>query len=326
MNFLETQVSTNLEWAIRHLQEGSLVAIPTETVYGLAGNALNHRSILNIFEVKNRPQTNPLILHVPNQEAAKKYLEEWPEWAERLSERFWPGPLTLLLKKNALVDPLITAGHDRVAIRVPSHRVCLELLEKLPFPLVAPSANPFSYISPTTADHVYHQLRGKIPMILDGGACVKGLESTIVGLHQGKPAIYRAGAIPAEHIESVLQMSVEKLYLENSNSTPTVPGSMLKHYAPGTPLILTDHPLDELRQFEGRRMALLLFSKPENFEMLQHCFFLSEHRDLEEAASRLYAVLQEIDRLNFDGIIAEKMPGTDLGNSINDRLWRASQN
>jgi len=179
-----TLIGTEFKKAIELLKNGELVAIPTETVYGLAANGTNERAIIKIYEAKGRPKTNPLILHFPNSEAILPYVLDFPEELKKLADVFWPGPLTLLLKKSELVPDIITAGQDRVAVRVPAHSVTLELLNNLSFPLAAPSANSYGKISPTKTEHVFNQLNGKIPYILEGGQCNKGLESTIVGMEK----------------------------------------------------------------------------------------------------------------------------------------------
>ncbi|MES2733756.1 MAG: L-threonylcarbamoyladenylate synthase, partial [Bacteroidota bacterium] len=185
------RIGTNISHAIDLLQQGEVVAIPTETVYGLAGNALNTKAVARIFSVKNRPTFDPLIIHTNSLEKVLQFVDEMPAQAKTLAQACWPGPLTLLLPRKDSIPDLVTSGLDTVAVRIPNHSLTLSLLEALEFPLAAPSANPFGYISPTTAEHVYNQLGKKIPYILDGGPCLVGIESTIVGFEDGEPTIYR---------------------------------------------------------------------------------------------------------------------------------------
>src|SRR5688572_28570624 len=186
------------------LENGELVAIPTETVYGLAGNALRSSSVTKIFDVKNRPQFDPLIVHVPDMEHAERYATQIPKQAKVLASHFWPGPLTLLLKRKSTIPDLVTSGLDTVGIRCPNHPLTRELLTSLPFPLAAPSANPFGYVSPTRPEHVQDQLGDKIPYILDGGVCPVGIESTIVGFENDIPIVHRLGGLTLEKIESIV--------------------------------------------------------------------------------------------------------------------------
>jgi L-threonylcarbamoyladenylate synthase len=196
------QIETDIEKAKALLESGELVAIPTETVYGLAGNALNPDAVAKIFSVKNRPSFDPLIIHTDSLEKVRKFTLDIPAPLDRLAAHFWPGPLTLLLPKKPIVPDLVTSGLDTVAVRIPQHTLTLSLLEALDFPLAAPSANPFGYISPTTAAHVQDQLGDKIPYILDGGPSQVGLESTIVGLENGEVVVYRLGGLEVAAIES----------------------------------------------------------------------------------------------------------------------------
>ncbi|MEX0598192.1 MAG: L-threonylcarbamoyladenylate synthase, partial [Candidatus Paceibacterota bacterium] len=220
------------------LQKGHVVGIPTETVYGLAANALNQDAVLSIYDIKNRPQFDPLIIHLPNFEAIEKYTLDIPEKAYLLSKNLMPGPLTLLLFKKDIVPYIVTSGSNKVAVRIPQHYLTLELLNHLDFPLAAPSANPFGYISPTKAEHVEKQLGDKIPYILDGGDSEIGIESTIVDCTTTPFTILRLVGISQEALENCLG---EKLHLNiATNSNPEAPGQLDKHYSPTTPLLLLD--------------------------------------------------------------------------------------
>jgi L-threonylcarbamoyladenylate synthase len=224
---------TELNVAKEFLIKGELVAIPTETVYGLAGNALNEKAVLSIFEVKNRPAFDPLIIHTDSIDKVKEYVSVFPEKAQRLAEQFWPGPLTLLLPKKQIIPDLVTSGLDTVAVRIPKHPQLLELLAELSFPLAAPSANPFGYISPTNAEHVNQQLGDKIPYILDGGECEVGIESTIIGFEADDTVVYRLGGLAVEDIEKLVG---PVMLMPHSTSDPKAPGMLKSHYAPRKPL------------------------------------------------------------------------------------------
>jgi L-threonylcarbamoyladenylate synthase len=313
-------IGTSIETAAAHLQASEVVAIPTETVYGLAGNALSEKALATIFEVKNRPQFDPLIVHIANAEQVSCYAADFPEKAQQLAAQFWPGPLTLLLPKKNIIPDLCTSGLPRVALRIPNHLLTLDLLKKLPFPLAAPSANPFGYISPTTAQHVADQLGDKIPYILDGGNCSVGLESTIVGFEDDEAVIYRKGGLSVEAIEAAIG---RVRVMQHSTSQPSAPGMLKSHYAPRIPLILGN--LDELvKQASPQKTGILSFQKkysqiPDNQQVI-----LSPTADYAEAAQRLFAALRYLDSLPIHVIFAELLPEESLGRAINDRLRRAA--
>ena len=320
--FMQTSISNDIEKAIQYLINGGLVAIPTETVYGLAANALNEDAVVKIFEAKNRPSFNPLIVHVGSWAAVEKYVQNIPAKAKILAEKFTPGPLTFLLQKKSIIPDIVTAGSEKVAIRIPNHPLTLALLQSLDFPLAAPSANPFGYISPTTAQHVLENLSGKIPYILDGGAAAVGLESTIIGFDENDQVLlYRSGGISTEEIELILN---EKVLAAPTSpqKNPKTSGQLKSHYAPHTPLYIGD--IDELKkQFEGRQIASISFTK--QFEGIDSDkqFVLSKEGSLPEAAKKLFAALRAIDTLNAEVILAEKFPNEGIGRAINDRLNRA---
>lgn len=313
-------IGTDIAHAIALLQQGDLVAIPTETVYGLAGNALNEATVASIFEVKNRPTFDPLILHIADWRQAERWVLDIPEKAEALAKAFLPGPLTLLLPKRPIISDLVTAGSPLVAIRVPAHPMARKVLEALDFPLAAPSANPFGYVSPTTAEHVAQQLGGKIPYILDGGPCQVGLESTIVGFESNFPVIFRKGGISIEAIEEVIgRVTVQEL----STSKPSAPGMLLSHYAPGTPLLLGNLP-ELAAQYSGQKIGVLAFREMLPGLPADQQVVLSAKGDFAEAAQHLFAGLRYLDGLNLTVILAELLPEVQLGRAINDRLRRAA--
>ncbi|MDH5599641.1 MAG: L-threonylcarbamoyladenylate synthase, partial [Cyclobacteriaceae bacterium] len=231
-----TKIGKNIELAASLLQKGEVVAIPTETVYGLAANAFNSKAVAQIFEVKNRPAFDPLIVHIGDRSMLKKIVRKIPVRAEKLMDEFWPGPLTLVLEKDSSVPDIVTSGLPTVGVRMPAHSVSLSLLQSLDFPLAAPSANPFGFVSPTTPEHVSSQLGDKIPYILDGGDCSVGIESTIVGFEGDDVIVYRLGGLSVEEIEAV----TGKVEIRISSSSPKAPGMLIKHYSPGKPLFRGD--------------------------------------------------------------------------------------
>ena len=316
------EIGVDIEQAAAFLRQGKLVAIPTETVYGLAGNALDVKAVSSIFQTKNRPSFDPLILHVASLEQVSPFVSEFPEKLKRLAEAFWPGPLTLLLPRKSIVPDLVTSGLDRVAVRVPNHPLTLALLGQLDFPLAAPSANPFGYISPTQAAHVAAQLGAQIPFILDGGACAVGLESTIVGMEGEQVIIYRLGGLELSKIESVVGKLTVQAY---STSNPSAPGQLASHYAPQKPFILGNlgELVPQLIQ-QGKKVGVLSFST--HFPSLSaDCqVVLSASQDLTEAAQRLFMAMRLLDESQAELIVAEFVPEIGLGRAINDRLKRAA--
>jgi L-threonylcarbamoyladenylate synthase len=311
---------TDLAFAANLLRAGRLVAIPTETVYGLAGNAFDAVAVAEIFAVKQRPSFDPLIVHTSSLERMQGLVAGFPPDALRLAEHFLPGPLTLLLPKSEAIPDLVTAGSNWVAVRIPRHPLTLSLLEILEFPLAAPSANPFGYISPTTAGHVERQLGDKIPYILDGGPCTVGLESTIVGFMDGTPVIFRKGGVSVEAVEAVVGPVVVR---PHSSSNPLAPGMLKSHYAPHTPIFLGDIPTI-LKAHPDRRIGVLSFQQhfadvPEEDQVL-----LSASGNFSEAARNLFAGMRYLDGLGLYAIAAELLPEKDLGRAINDRLKRAA--
>lgn len=307
--------------AASFLRNAELVAIPTETVYGLAGNALNAAVVLKIFEAKERPSFDPLIVHVPSMEAAFLYAEEVPAVALKLMEAFWPGPLTLVLKKKDCIPDVVTSGLDTVGLRMPNHPMTLELLRNLDFPLAAPSANPFGYISPTTAQHVMDQLNSKIAMVLDGGACKVGVESTIVGFEDGETVVYRLGGLTLEDIRNVAGEVVVRV---NNSSDPKAPGMLKSHYAPSKPLYISNDLQALINANDSYRLAVICFGDVSIDE--KHAIYnLSLKGNFEEAAANLFSFLREIDQRNdIDVIVASFVPEVNLGFAINDRLSRAA--
>ncbi len=315
-------IGKDISSAKAFLEKGELVGIPTETVYGLAGNALDPEAVALIFETKNRPGFDPLILHTSSTDKVSDFVTSFPEALKTLAEHFWPGPLTLLLPRKEIVPDLVTSGLDRVAVRVPNHPLTLALLEVLPFPLAAPSANPFGYISPTRPSHVEDQLGEKIPYILDGGPCTVGLESTIVGLEDGEVVVYRLGGLEISEIERLVGPVRIK---DHSSSNPAAPGQLESHYAPRKVFLLGDlSRLVEEKKSQGVNFAVLSFS--ETFDGLEkdQQIALSPDGNLHEAAKNLFAAMRQLDESPATVILAELMPEIGLGKAINDRLRRAA--
>lgn len=314
-----TATGTDIQAAIAFLKKGELVAVPTETVYGLAGNGLDEKAIAKIYKAKNRPQFNPLILHVAHIGQAEKLVREFPEAARKLIERFTPGPITFLLPKNDCVPDLVTAGSDLVAIRMPDHPLTRALLEQIDFPLAAPSANPSGYVSPVTAQHVMEGLQGKIPYILDGGTCRVGLESTIVGFEGNRVIIHRLGAIGAEQIEAATGSVVE---MQLSHASPMSPGQLKSHYATHKPLFRGDI-LGLIKEHRGKKLGIISFKDDHAIEDAI-VKVLSKDGDLEHAAAMLFRTMRELDQSDVEVILAEVFPDMGIGRAINDRLERAA--
>lgn len=315
-------ISTDISKAVALLTNEELVAIPTETVYGLAGNIYSEKAIKAIFETKKRPFFNPLIVHIPSINLLSDIVDYIPEKAQQLADAFWPGPITLVLKKKAIIPDIITAGKDTVAVRIPNHPTTLALLKQLPFPLAAPSANPFSSISPTCAQHVDDYFKDSIKMVLDGGVCKSGIESTIIGFINDEPVIYRLGSTPIEAIEAV----VGKIEIKNKKEVaPDAPGMLERHYAPKTKTVLTTQLLETINKYNGKRVGVITFQSEINDSAVDAQMALSKTGDLVEAASHLYQILHQLDKMQLDVIIAEKLPNYGLGKSVNDRLSRATK-
>jgi L-threonylcarbamoyladenylate synthase len=313
-------IGTSVAVAARWLEKDNVVAIPTETVYGLAGNIFSEKAICQIYTVKKRPFSNPLIVHVADLSQAMTLITGMPATAQKLAEAFWPGSLTLILPKNRNVPGLVTAGQDSVAIRIPDHPLALALLKEVRFPLAAPSANPFNYISPVTATAVDEMLGEQIPYILDGGPSTRGIESTIITFEGERVQLLRPGAITEEQISEVIN---EPLLLKE-NITVAHPGMFSKHYSPRTPVMLTDDIRTTASGIMNLKIALLTFCDEYPLLHAARKIILSPARNTLEAARNLYAALYQLDKEKYDLIIAEKMPDEGMGKAINDRLMKAA--
>jgi L-threonylcarbamoyladenylate synthase len=302
------------------IKKGGLVAFPTETVYGLGADAFNPLAVARIFEVKKRPSFDPLIVHVANSADVEKLVKEIPLNAKKLTERFWPGPLTVVLFKEEDIPDIVTAGLPTLAIRMPSHPMALSLIRESNSPIAAPSANLFGYVSPTTAEHVREQLGDQVDLILDGGPCPVGVESTIVSFLEEEPRLLRPGGVSLEEIESI----IGKVEISQSEEgKPSAPGMFPSHYAPRTPIIL-NWDTEDLDLLEDKKIGFSAFQEPKNDLKFQSMEVLSKKGDLREAAANLFAAIRRLDRLNLDFILAETIPEIGLGRAIMDRLRRAS--
>jgi len=306
--------------AVEALRAGELVAFPTETVYGLGANALDERAVARIFAVKNRPHFDPLIVHVFDEEAVPQYATDVDQRAVALMGRFWPGPLTLVLRKQPIIPDLVTAGFDTVALRVPSHPVARALLKEVHLPIAAPSANPFGYVSPTTAEHVQDMLGDAIGLILDGGPCAVGVESTVCALAEEQAVILRPGGVSVEEVEAVIgPVTVGQSPQPDRRS----PGTLPSHYAPRVPLFLIACGAPLPRPAAGERTGLLLL-QPRLVEGYATVEYLSQGGNLIEAAANLFAALRRLDSAGLDRVIVESVPECGIGRAIMDRLRRAA--
>ncbi len=304
------------------LLNDGIIGLPTETVYGLAGNAYSESAVKKIFLLKKRPLYNPLIVHIKSHKFLDQVVYDIPESAKKLAEAFWPGPLTLLLKKLPHIPDIVTAGNYTVAVRVPSHPLALEVLKRLDFPLAAPSANPFGSISPTSAAHVASYFSEDLEVILDGGECEKWVESTIIGFENEQPILYRYGSLSVEEIEKI----VGKVIIHTRDDIkPSAPGMLSRHYAPSTVTYLTDNVSGLLDASPGKKIGVLLFQNSLKDSRVWHEEIISPSGTLEEAARNLYSALHRLDTLGLDMIIAEKLPDYGLWKTVNDRLGRATK-
>ncbi|MBT4905938.1 MAG: threonylcarbamoyl-AMP synthase [Rhodospirillaceae bacterium] len=305
-----------ISMAAEYLRDGRLVAFPTETVYGLGADARNDDAVARIFAAKDRPSFNPLIVHIADLAGAET-LGAFNNLARSLAERFWPGPLSLVLPRlpGSGLSLLVSAGLDTVALRVPAHPLAQDLLARFGGPIAAPSANRAGEVSPTTAAHVADSLGDAPDLILDGGECTVGLESTVIDLCGARPAILRHGAVTREQLEKILG-PIEDASVPDADQKPRSPGQIAKHYAPSIPLRID---VSDIRPNE----AFVAFGEPPKGDatIVRN---LSPSGDVVEAAARLFATLRELDRPEYAGIAVAPVPETGIGRAINDRLRRAA--
>ncbi|MCG6156126.1 L-threonylcarbamoyladenylate synthase [Rubinisphaera margarita] len=315
-------IGQDVDRAASILRCGGLVAMPTETVYGLAANAFDPTAVAKIFEAKQRPTFDPLIVHIADQDQLAMLVQGIPARYQILMETFWPGPLTLLFEKTAEVADLVTSGLPTVAVRMPDHSMALELIHKAGTPLAAPSANPFGRTSPTTADHVARQLGGKVDYILDAGPSRVGVESTILRESGGRFEILRPGGITRERLEEVLGQEVVLISSDESGTAIEAPGQLKEHYAPRTPLVVAGEE-DESGASQRRALMTVGLEQQQDRKGFTHIVNLSPAGDLVEAAAGFFAALHELDRMGLDLIVVDRFPEEGLGIALNDRLGRA---
>ena len=310
----------NILFAAGLIKEGSLVAFPTETVYGLGADGLNPLAVAKIFEAKKRPSFNPLILHISNLKQLEMISESDNSNIKKLIDNFWPGPLTLVLPKKNIVPDIVTAGNETVAVRMPNHPTALELIELVGNPIAAPSANTFGHLSPTTAQHVVSQLGNKVDLILDGGTCTVGIESTIIAVLEDRTILLRPGGTAIEEIEKIIG-PIEKDVNFSSNQ-PISPGQLPYHYAPKIPIRFMNNL--EKEKFEPSKTGLLLFTDKKVDYPFKIIKVLTHNSDLREAAANLFSYLHEMESTGIDIIFVEAVPEVGLGIAIMDRLRKAT--
>ena len=319
---MKTEISTDRTAAVELLRKGEIVALPTETVYGLAADALNAIAVAKIFEAKERPRFDPLIVHLPDRAWLEKVADlpaQDRQLILKLAHKFWPGPFTMVLPKRQIIPEIVTAGLDTVAVRFSTHPVFSKIIREFGKPLAAPSANRFGGVSPTAAQHVLDDLQDRITLIIEGGPTAHGIESTIVAIRDGKIDILRRGPITAEQLSELAKIDVVA-----AGEKVSVPGQLPAHYAPKTRLRL----IGDAKSFspdKDQRVGLLAWnpakSAKKNFAAVR-C--LSERQDLREAAANLFRCLRELDALDLDVILAERVPSQGLGAAILDRLRRGA--
>jgi L-threonylcarbamoyladenylate synthase len=315
--------------AVELLKRGEVVALPTETVYGLAANALQPAAVVKIFEAKERPRFDPLIVHLPDitwLERVANISTENRELVTKLTKAFWPGPFTVILPKTDLIPDLVTSGLDTIAVRMSAHLVFSEIIQAFGSPLAAPSANRFGRISPTTAEHAMQELGGRISLIVDAGPTIHGLESTVVAIGDGEIQILRPGPITEDDLRRGIgfQPMIHRPAADATTApAPRAPGQLPSHYAPATPLQLVDDARSLIPQ-SGQRIGLLGWQAPSNINSFGAIRILSDKQDLGDAAVNLFRYLRELDEANLDLIWAELVPEKGLGVAINDRLRRAA--
>jgi len=333
-DFLQS-TPADLKRAADLLQQGELVAIPTETVYGLAANAFDEHAVRTIFTVKGRPLIDPLILHLADVRQLEQIAATDNEHLATVANEFWPGPLTVILKKKNCVSDLVTAGRETVAVRVPDHPVAQAILKACNLPLAAPSANPFGYVSPTRPEHVADSFGAKVPYIVDGGPCENGIESTIIDLSADAPTLRRPGPISQQQLEARTGIAFSVVHAQQDVATSTgemAPGSLYKHYSPKATLLLLGEPPTEIPAipFDLNQVAsayVALTRTPRFPELAAKCqlFWLSETpNNLKVIGQNTFGILRQLDQMGFARIFFERPPAYEMGIAINDRLQRAA--
>ncbi|MDR2603692.1 MAG: threonylcarbamoyl-AMP synthase [Puniceicoccales bacterium] len=320
--------------ASRELKEGGVVVLPTETVYGLAANALDEEAVRKVFTIKGRPLGNPLILHVLDSSWLERYshVGKYSMRVEKITGAFWPGPITIILPKKAVIPDIVTAGFSTVAIRCPDHPIFRAVLLASDLPLAAPSANPFGYVSPTCLGQVKATLGDRVEVMLDGGECAVGLESTILDITGTIPKILRPGAITADAISKVLEEDVVDYDVQIISENPNAPGQMKQHYCTDTRLVIFEHGNRDLAQHFAGKTAIVFVQRPKNFDGIaknlqlpaEAIFWFSDDGNLNVVARNLFSTLQQLDSIRYDTILCERPPRKGIGIAIDDRLSRAA--
>lgn len=328
-----------LEKAAFFLKKGETIGFPTETVYGLGANGLDPKAVKKIYEAKGRPSDNPLILHVSSEDMLKNLVSDIPEDAKKVMDKFWPGPITLVLPKSKVVPSIITAGLDTVAIRMPSHPLALKLIEKTGLPIAAPSANTSGKPSPTTAGHVWHDLKGKIKGLIDGGSTGIGVESTVLDLSGKVPTILRPGGITHEDLESIIGRVEYDPALKNSNEIPRAPGMKYTHYSPDAKVVLvkesTQNIAEKLKNISEKDLSkdlkVGLMLSEESYESIKDNLNteikienLGSREDLKEATAKIYSALRKLDEQKVDIIYVEMFEEKGIGVALMNRLFKAA--
>ena len=304
------------------LRAGGLVAFPTETVYGVGADATNAAAVAKIFAAKGRPSTNPLIVHVADVDSARRYASEWPGDATRLAEQFWPGPLTLVVPKTSAIVDSVTAGRQTVALRVPDHALALELLGAFGGPVAAPSANKSNHVSPTTAAHVVQELGGTVDVILDGGPCRVGIESTVVDLTGPRPVIFRPGGVPRLEVEAVVgPVDVFGGAVDAAESSAS-PGQHARHYAPRTPAFRV--PFDR-SAFTPGQCGVIMPGRRREWRQVRGIRLAILPSNPDEYARLFYSTLRELDRLGLNAIYIGMPPERPEWEAVRDRITRATR-
>ena len=315
------RVGKSINESINNLKNGKIVVIPTETVYGLGVNALDEKAVDKVYKLKKRPYYDPLICHTDSIHKVKNFVKTFPRKAEILAKNFWPGPLTILLEKKKIIPDITTSKLKRVGFRIPNNKLTLSILEKINFPVAAPSANPFGYISPTLPKHILSMFKNDISYILDDGGCDVGIESTIVGFENKKTLVYRVGGITIEKLEKV----IGKVEIFKKNITfPESSGMLKNHYSPKKDLIIGEIRT-LIKKYKNNKIGILSYNKYYEGINFKNQIILSKNLDLEEASRNLYKSLHSLDNMNIDLILTSLLPNKGIGESINDRIIKASK-
>ncbi|MDR2776895.1 MAG: threonylcarbamoyl-AMP synthase [Puniceicoccales bacterium] len=327
-------MNADIAAASRELKGGGVVVLPTETVYGLAANALDEEAVRKIFTIKGRPLNNPLILHVLDSSWLERYsyVKKYSVRVEKITGAFWPGPITIILPKKAIIPDIVTSDFNTVAIRCPDHPIFRAVLLDSDLPLAAPSANPFGYVSPTCIGQVKATLGNRVKIMLDGGECTVGLESTILDITSMVPKILRPGAITADTISKVLEEDVIDYDAQIVSKSPNAPGQLKQHYCTNTRLILFDRNRN-LSQYLAGKTAIVFMQKPKNVDgiaeklqlPLKAILWFSDDGNLDMVAKNLFSTLQRLDSVHYDTILCERPQRTGIGIAIDDRLSRAAE-